>query len=371
MNWLYQGPLKTIEGSLGSDSDFDGFLKEVRDARFPFDQPFIEGLERLGWEGAILPVNSLLGLHLLSRSRRTKGGTDHLMLWVVWLGHKILGFESLRKRFWGFYAMALIKRMKPDIVYFGYHGIFSSRLLKKIRGYGIRVVLQHSTDIPPVQVLRQCDGFVSCVRWLVAYAEHVHIPALHLRHGFDSRKANDSQEKLRDIDVSFIGSVNPVQHPTTIPLLLEVARTIEGLRIYGPESPLILSNPILKPLYQGEAYGEKMFSVLERSKVTLNRHAIAPGGEAANMRLFEATGSGAALVTDSKLYLEEIFDPGSEVVVYETVGEAATLVKKLLSDEDLRQQIARAGQKRTLSDHTMEKRMEELDVFLRSLLLHD
>src|SRR5437764_8907748 len=70
--------------------------------------------------------------------------------------------------------------------------------------------------------------------------------------------------------------------------------------------------------YRGEAWGLDMYSVLAQSRITLNRHGEVAGGYAANMRMFEATGAGALLVTDSGKNLSELFEPGREVVTYVT-----------------------------------------------------
>ena len=62
----------------------------------------------------------------------------------------------------------------------------------------------------------------------------------------------------------------------------------------------------------GQAWGRQMYQVLLRSKIVLNHHGdIAP--YANNLRLFEATGMGALLLTDWKENLEEMFEPGKEI----------------------------------------------------------
>ena len=78
------------------------------------------------------------------------------------------------------------------------------------------------------------------------------------------------------------------------------------------------------------------------------------------MRLYEATGVGTLLVTDWKVNLSEIFSPGREVVAYRTVEECADLIQQYLNCPDERESIARAGQERTLNQHTFLHRMQEL-----------
>jgi spore maturation protein CgeB len=79
-----------------------------------------------------------------------------------------------------------------------------------------------------------------------------------------------------------------------------------------------------------------------------------------NCRLFEATGAGAMLLTDWKANLQDVFDVGREVAAYRTAEDCAEMIRHYLTHEEARQSMARAGQARTLRDHTYRIRMKEL-----------
>lgn len=117
----------------------------------------------------------------------------------------------------------------------------------------------------------------------------------------------------------------------------------------------------------GPAWGRRMYEILGSSKMTINHHGDVPPF-ANNMRLYEATGVGTLLVTDWKQNLPDIFVPGAEVVAYHTPEECAGLIKYYLDNEEDRTRIAKAGQARTLLEHTYLQRMQELaDVFRKYL----
>jgi spore maturation protein CgeB len=103
-----------------------------------------------------------------------------------------------------------------------------------------------------------------------------------------------------------------------------------------------------------------MYAVLARSRLTLNTHGIVSGSDANNLRLFEATGMGALLVTDHRRNLGELFDAGTEVVTYRDPGEAAAVVNYYLDHPLEAARIAAAGQARTLREHTWADRMAQL-----------
>ena len=99
--------------------------------------------------------------------------------------------------------------------------------------------------------------------------------------------------------------------------------------------------------------------MLRDSFLTLNHHGDVPA-YANNMRLFEATGVGTLLITDWKANLHEIFEPGKEVVAYCSAEECSEMIRYYLEHDKEREDIARAGQQRTLRDHTYYKRMQQL-----------
>jgi spore maturation protein CgeB len=86
------------------------------------------------------------------------------------------------------------------------------------------------------------------------------------------------------------------------------------------------------------------------------------------MRLYEATGVGTLLITDWKENLHELFEPGKEVIAYRTPEECGELIQYYLEHEVEREAIARAGQERTLREHTYYQRMQELVDIITPLL---
>ncbi|MBK7627771.1 MAG: glycosyltransferase [Bacteroidales bacterium] len=107
-------------------------------------------------------------------------------------------------------------------------------------------------------------------------------------------------------------------------------------------------------------FGIDMYQLFHDSKVVLNYHIGVAGNFAGNMRMFEVTGVGSCLLTDNKSNMSDLFDVGSEVVVYENKEDCIAKAKWLLENEDERKKIALAGQKRTLTLHTVENRCNQI-----------
>ena len=103
-----------------------------------------------------------------------------------------------------------------------------------------------------------------------------------------------------------------------------------------------------------------MYQVLRRSRITLNSHIDLAGREAGNMRLFEATGVGAFLLTDFKDNLHTLFAPEREVAAWRSIDECLAAIERYLADDNARSTIAKAGQTRTMAQHTYRHRAAEI-----------
>jgi len=89
-----------------------------------------------------------------------------------------------------------------------------------------------------------------------------------------------------------------------------------------------------------------------------------------NIRVFEACAAGACLVTEHRENISDFFDADSEVVTYHTLEEAAEKINYLARNPSITSQIAQAGQKRALSEHTTVQRAQVYnEIFLK--LLHN
>ena len=127
-----------------------------------------------------------------------------------------------------------------------------------------------------------------------------------------------------------------------------------------------LSNQFPKQVYEGKL-GLNMYQTLQNSLVTFNKHTEAAGTVIGNMRLFEATGVGTCLLTDTGDNMNSLFEENSEVVVYNNLHECKEKLKFLLENESTRRNIAKAGMSRTLKDHSLENRCSELNQYLEEL----
>jgi glycosyltransferase involved in cell wall biosynthesis len=343
------------------------FMEIAAERRIGHHFGMVNELARIGWAAEFVVINSIQSVSEWLRKKSPSIGPYSIAKLRFLLGFsRLFSRTAVHSLLWPLIARVIAAAAAPSVVYSHESRIFRLRDLRFLRRKGCTVVLQQSFAAPSEADLTGYDGIVSCLRAISNFGQSKGVMALHLPLGIDPRSLEGFEPTVRDIDVSFVGSVSAA-HPTTIPLLRAVALKAPGLQIYGPESPEVLSDPILSRCYMGEAWGRDMLKILNRSKVTLNRHGIVLGNEAANFRLYEATISGAALVTDEMNYLSELFEPGKDVLVYRTPEEAANAVQFLLENQAIREAVAQSGKKRALEEHTLSGRMRTLSDFLQNL----
>ena len=166
--------------------------------------------------------------------------------------------------------------------------------------------------------------------------------------------------------MSFVGSLSQA-HVARVRWLEHLCQQVD-VQVWGTGIDDLSGDSPIRQCYMKKVWGIQMYQILHRSKITLNYHIDVAGPYANNMRLFEATGVGTLLITDWKENLHEMFEPGKEVVAYRSSEECAELILYYLEHGDERQAIARAGQQRTLQEHTYYQRMQELVNIVRKYL---
>ncbi len=81
---------------------------------------------------------------------------------------------------------------------------------------------------------------------------------------------------------------------------------------------------------------------------------------AVNQRVFDVPACGAFVLTDDRAQLAGLFEPGREVLVYETPEDIAGLVQRSLQDVAARERMVQAARRRILAEHTYEHRLTRL-----------
>ncbi len=252
----------------------------------------------------------------------------------------------------------------PDVVWVLDIEAVSSEVLRRASSRGAVVVGQVAAALSRHVDIGPYDALVSSLPHFVDWFARLGGRARYVPLAFDPCLLAEIGARPRERDVVFVGGMRGV-HGGAAATLETLVAAVPGVELYGPAPP---EGPAARARYRGAAWGNEMYALLAEARVAWNRHAPFALGFANNMRLFEATGMGALLLTDRKPSLPSLFSPDEEVVTWRSAEECADKARWLLDHPAERAAIAAAGQRRTLRDHTYERRAAEALPLLTGLL---
>ena len=96
-------------------------------------------------------------------------------------------------------------------------------------------------------------------------------------------------------------------------------------------------------------------------QLNLTRRDMKEAGWSPSVRLFEAAACGAPLLSDRWPGLDELFEPGREILLPRTTED---VIEALQMHPDDRAAIGQAARRKVLESHTKEKRAEQLERWL-------
>jgi spore maturation protein CgeB len=256
--------------------------------------------------------------------------------------------------------IAQIEAFRPDVILNQVMHFVSAASLRSLVGRRCLLVGQTAAPWHEPEDDRNYDLIVTSLPNYVSRFRQRGIRAHYNKLGFAPSVLAEVPETERRLSVAFVGTLT-AHHGERI-RLLEYLASRTDLDVWGTGIEEVSEASPLRTCYRGQAWGRDMFAIFRRSRIVVNQHIGIAGEFANNMRLYEATGCGAALVTDRKTNLHELFDVGSEVIDYGDPEECLAQIEDLLGDAVRCAKIGRTGQARTCRDHTYLRRASELAV---------
>ena len=259
-----------------------------------------------------------------------------------------------------------VRRLKPDVLYCQDMSFMPPRVLKELKRHVGLIVGQIASPAPALRYLECFDLILTSFPHFVERFRAQGLASEYFRIGFDTRVLEKLGAVPKDLDATFVGGITAAHSRGTA--LLEQLASTTPIEFFGYGSDRLAQDSPIRARHHGEVWGLDMYKALARSRVTLNRHIDVAENYANNMRLFESTGVGTLLITDQKKNLADLFEPGREVVTYSSAEEAAEMIRYYVEHPQLAEDIALAGQRRTLREHTYRHRIDELVGTLRKHL---
>jgi hypothetical protein len=306
-----------------------------------------------------------------------------------------------------------IAQFQPEVLFFqdssSFHGAFFERVRKKVNS--VNLLVGHICSpytAANMEAFRHFDLMLTCSEKFREELTQHGIRAYLFPHAFESTLAPKPEpNRIPDNDIIFIGSLlyRSEFHHERIAYMEEILGNGLPLTMYGmiendpwhilklKQAAYLglkgaerlgmkghLKNPRLRKITQlneipvrapysraikqgiikDQLYGKNMLKEISNHAISFNMHARVAGEYAANVRMYEVTGAGSLLVSDHKRNIPELFEPGEEILTYRSKEECIEKLRWALDNPEKAAEIAARGQKRTLNDHSVEKRVELL-----------
>ena len=285
---------------------------------------------------------------------------------------------------WDFLVvMEQIKSIRPDVLFissmFKYFGSF----LAEARNYCKVIIAWISCPVSANISLAHIDFVATSTAYFVNYFREKGMKSELITAAFDGNILSRTiGNESPDIPFAFIGSLtgyhskrdyllDKLLKKTDIQLFTGgvnksfVERAKDVYRAEWPKNfqvylPRLFYPPDIASRNNGVVWGMDMYNALRRTKIVFNAHVDIAGEYIGNMRMFEVTGCGSVLLTDTAKNMPELFTPDVEVVTYANVDEAIEKYNYLLRNEEMAKQIAKAGRAKTLKEHTMQNHVSKI-----------
>jgi spore maturation protein CgeB len=168
------------------------------------------------------------------------------------------------------------------------------------------------------------------------------------------------------VDLAYMGTYAPDRQPVVEALLLEVARRAPDRRfiVAGPQYPDDLewpSNarwiPHLSPSEHVAFYSSADW------QLNATRAEMVAAGWSPSVRLFEAGAAGASILSDYWPGIDEIFEPGREILLPEGTEAVLSILEDTTEEE--RRALGESLRTRVFAEHSSVQRAEELERYLQ------
>jgi spore maturation protein CgeB len=169
-------------------------------------------------------------------------------------------------------------------------------------------------------------------------------------------------------DLGYMGTYSADRQPAVDRLLVEPARREPSRRfvVAGPKYPEAVAWPDnvariehLAPARHRAFYNEMAFTL------NVTRRDMIAAGWSPSVRLFEAAACGVPIISDSWHGLDELFEPGAEILIAHDADDVLRYLRDL--GDGARRAIGARACARVLSSHTAAHRAADLERYVREL----
>ena len=296
-------------------------------------------------------------------------------------GHTVHAFNCRGAANAGEELLRVVEVFQPEVHVLCSCACYPPDVIDRIRAQGVYHVLWYP-DVTPtprpeaVELARHYDVFFTMAQGLVepfreAGVENAEwLPEAMEPSVFEYDGISDTDRRTFTCDVALVGKLES-DNPAYMERWKLVKRIVDeeiDIKWWGPRINRKIGTFVLGLLLSkvSRAYGgrfvwnETYAKAVHLSKIFLARDAYPHIRLSMSARAFIALGLGAFYLTFPTDGIEEMFEPGVEIVTFDSPDDMIEKIRYYIEHDGERNAIAAAGKKRALAEHTYQNRFERM-----------
>ena len=288
-------------------------------------------------------------------------------------GHMVISFDPAGEAHPVRALFRIIKEQKPDFIMHTKDELPADAFRELAEE--VKVIMWYPDPVIPDWLppyVKASDVFLTMSEGLIPEFKQYNHNVFWLTQAFEPSFFETGSITKQDIDiyssdVAFVGNLGSKnQYLARRSYLDSVIRSGVNLKWWGPRIPRKFSTlPLifgkLGMSYGGKfVWGEEYAKVAQLSRIFLAFDSMPHIRKSMSARMYTAVGCGAFYMCQHVEGIEEVLEPGKEIVTFRSEHEMIDLIRYYLQNDDVRKSISEAGKKRIMRDHTYEVRIRQL-----------
>ena len=364
---VYRDLLKSLPDiDLSEDSnllsDIERYWQDSRLNGYGNGAELSERLNSQGFDSKRIVLNDLHRRHKPKRNPPLANLRGDALSRFGFVGKHVLSASSMSSL-----IVEAVDRFRPEFVYVMNPNFLAPRVIESIQSKGCKAIAQISSYLPPNIFMKNYDLVITALPSIVDSMAKLGVQSKLIPLWFNPKWETLSKNwEDRDFNLVFSGSLGR-HHSHTYRLLAAAKEVIPDIQIFAQAEKRKAKKFGLLSNINEPVFGKEMFQTLGNSRLVLNRHANLARNYSVNLRMFEATGMGAALLTEKSSNIADLFDEKS-VFEYGSISDLQDTLEKYLISPKVFSVAANSAMQHTRSVHNANVRAEHISEAIRSTL---
>jgi hypothetical protein len=309
---------------------------------------------------------------------------DYERLQFLWAKERGLKSRDLNE-----IKLAQIEEYDPDVFY-NFSAVYDNGFINRLGKRRSRKDIYWNGIIESVpKTFSEYDGQLSLHRPYIEYWSRMGLKALELQPGIPDAWLTLAARQ-RSIDVLFYGQYFDGMFDNRNSLMVDLlhykqesGRNVEIHLDYTERRPAIFQIPklpwtlvrspivtfppaIVRNESMSPLYGDSLYGAISQARIVVNAYTDDNLEFKSNMRLFEAIGLGAFLISEAGTYPDG-FEPGIDFYTYRSSEELVDQIERVLGDWPAHAQMAAATQRKISRLYGKERQWRDFSNFVETL----